>query len=201
MDGTAQDYDYLFKILLVGESGIGKSCLLLRFADDSFTDVFISTIGVDFKIKTVDINSKCVKLQIWDTAGQERFRTITTTYYRGAHGVILCYDITDKASFNKLANWLGEIQKFAKEDVVILVVGTKLDLAERREVSTQEGQDFANKYGMKFLETSAKTNAGVTEAFMELATTAVNKQLKAPLEHSNNAKLSPGQPVQDKCAC
>jgi len=197
-----QDYDYLFKILLVGESGIGKSCLLLRFADDAFTDAFISTIGVDFKIKTVDINSKCVKLQIWDTAGQERFRTITTTYYRGAHGVILCYDITDKTSFSKLPNWLGEIHKFAKEDAVILLVGTKSDLDAKREVSTQEGQDFARANGMKFLETSAKTNVGVTEAFMELATTAVNKQLKAPLSTPSGAKLGAGQPVNHNgCMC
>lgn len=197
-----QDYDYLFKILLVGESGIGKSCLLLRFADDAFTDAFISTIGVDFKIKTVDINSKCVKLQIWDTAGQERFRTITTTYYRGAHGVILCYDITDKTSFSKLPNWLSEIHKFAKEDVVVLLVGTKSDLAAKREVSTQEGQDFARSHGMSFLETSAKTNVGVSGAFMELATTAVNKQLKAPLSSSNSTKLSPGQSVNNNgCSC
>jgi len=199
MDG--QDYDYLFKILLVGESGIGKSCLLLRFADDAFTDAFISTIGVDFKIKTVDINSKCVKLQIWDTAGQERFRTITTTYYRGAHGVILCYDITDRTSFSKLSNWLGEIHKFAKEDVVILLVGTKADLNTKREVSTQEGQDFANAHNMHFLETSAKNNLGVTQAFMELATTVVTKQLKAPISSSNGAKLGAGQAVNKGCAC
>jgi len=201
MDSVGQDYDYLFKILLVGESGVGKSCLLLRYADDSFTDAFISTIGVDFKIKTVTINDKTVKLQIWDTAGQERFRTITTTYYRGAHGVILAYDITDRVSFSRLPNWLAEIQRFAKEDVVILLVGTKLDLAEKREVSTQEGKDFAAKHNMQFLEASSKSKMGVDEAFSTLGTTIISKQSRAAMDRKTGVPLGPTKPVASSSCC
>jgi len=200
METLGQDYDYLFKILLVGESGVGKSCLLLRYADDSFTDAFISTIGVDFKIKTVTLNDKTVKLQIWDTAGQERFRTITTTYYRGAHGVILAYDITDRVSFTRLPNWLAEIQRFAKEDVVILLVGTKLDLADKREVTTQEGKDFAAKHNMQFLEASSKNKVGVDEAFSTLGTTVISKQSRAGIEpRKGGVPLGQTKPVGTCC--
>merc|ERR1712006_60493 len=103
MANTAE-YDYLFKLLLIGDSGVGKSCLLLRFADDTYTESYISTIGVDFKIRTINLDGKCVKLQIWDTAGQERFRTITSSYYRGAHGIIVVYDVTDRETFNNVKN-------------------------------------------------------------------------------------------------
>ena len=103
-----RDYDYLFKLVLIGDSGVGKSCLLLRFADDSFTDSYISTIGVDFRFRTVTIDKKTVKLQIWDTAGQERFRTITSAYYRGAHGIIMVYDVTSEESFEHVEEWLSK---------------------------------------------------------------------------------------------
>eukprot|EP01083_Nonionella_stella_P109907 321089_1 len=128
-----RDYDYLFKLVLIGDSGVGKSCLLLRFADDSFTDSYISTIGVDFRFRTVNIDMKTVKLQIWDTAGQERFRTITSAYYRGAHGIIIVYDITDKESFDNIREWLFEVSRFAADDVSMLLVGNKSDLSEKRQ--------------------------------------------------------------------
>ncbi|KAG0454929.1 hypothetical protein HPP92_023851 [Vanilla planifolia] len=118
------EYDYLFKLLLIGDSGVGKSCLLLRFADDSYLESYISTIGVDFKIRTVEQDGKTIKLQIWDTAGQERFRTITSSYYRGAHGIIVVYDVTEQESFNNVKQWLSEIDRYATENVNKLLVGT-----------------------------------------------------------------------------
>ena len=111
MTGLSPDYDYLFKLLLIGDSGVGKSCLLLRFADDTYTESYISTIGVDFKIRTIELEGKTVKLQIWDTAGQERFRTITSSYYRGAHGIIVVYDVTDESTFANVKQWLQENER------------------------------------------------------------------------------------------
>jgi len=162
------DYDYLFILVLIGDSGVGKSCLLLRFADDKWTDSYISTIGVDFKIRTIELDQKTIKLQIWDTAGQERFRTISSTYYRGAHGIIVVYDVTNKPSFDNVARWLTEIDKYAREGVNKLLVGNKCDL-EDREVSKEEGKAFAESKGIPFLETSAKVGTFVDTAFLMMA--------------------------------
>ncbi|KAL9253000.1 GTP-binding protein YPTM2-like protein [Drosera capensis] len=150
------EYDYLFKLLLIGDSGVGKSCLLLRFADDSYVESYISTIGVDFKIRTVEQDGKTIKLQIWDTAGQERFRTITSSYYRGAHGIIIVYDVTDQHSFENVKQWLSEIDRYASDNVVKLLVGNKSDLTSNRVVSYESGKAFADEIGVPFLETSAK---------------------------------------------
>ncbi|AYU79957.1 ras-related protein RAB1A [Leishmania donovani] len=163
------EYDYLFKLLLIGDSGVGKSCLLLRFADDSYTDSYISTIGVDFKIRTLNLESKVIKLQIWDTAGQERFRTITSSYYRGAHGIIIVYDTTDMESFNNVKTWLSEIEKYASENVNKILVGNKCDLVTKKAVDTQMAKDFADSLGIPFLETSAKNSTNVEEAFIQMA--------------------------------
>ncbi|CCD16567.1 unnamed protein product [Trypanosoma congolense IL3000] len=165
----SSEYDHLFKLLLIGDSGVGKSCLLLRFADDSYTESYISTIGVDFKIRTLNLDGKVIKLQIWDTAGQERFRTITSSYYRGAHGIIIVYDTTDMESFNNVKSWLSEIDKFASESVNKLLVGNKCDLVTKKAVDTQMAQEFADSLGIPFLETSAKEAANVEKAFVEMA--------------------------------
>lgn len=162
------EYDYLFKFLLIGDSGVGKSCLLLRFADDTFTESFISTIGVDFKIRTVELDGKSIKLQIWDTAGQERFRTITSSYYRGAQGIIVVYDITNKDSFENVKIWLKEIQKFASDNVQVLLLGNKTDETMKRVVSYEEGKEFADSQNIAFLETSAKKSINVEKAFMTM---------------------------------
>ena len=162
------EYDHLFKLLLIGDSGVGKSCLLLRFADDTYTESYISTIGVDFKIKNVEQDSKNIKLQIWDTAGQERFRTITSSYYRGAHGIIIVYDITDMESFNNVKTWLQEIEKFASDNVNKLLVGNKSDLTSQRQVDTAVAKEFADSLGIPFVETSAKTSTNVEQAFKKM---------------------------------
>eukprot|EP00291_Cryptomonas_curvata_P014499 CAMPEP_0172155718 /NCGR_PEP_ID=MMETSP1050-20130122/2785_1 /TAXON_ID=233186 /ORGANISM="Cryptomonas curvata, Strain CCAP979/52" /LENGTH=174 /DNA_ID=CAMNT_0012824655 /DNA_START=55 /DNA_END=576 /DNA_ORIENTATION=+ len=162
------EYDYIFKILLVGDSGVGKSCLLLRFADDAFTESYISTIGVDFKVRTVDVAGKAVKLQIWDTAGQERYRTITSSYYRGTHGVVLVYDITSPESFANIKNlWAEEVNSYSGRTVVKFLLGNKNDM--KRAVSTAEGQQLADELGARFLEASARTAADVETAFLTLA--------------------------------
>ncbi|KAK4759479.1 hypothetical protein SAY87_022610 [Trapa incisa] len=164
------DYDYLIKLLLIGDSGVGKSCLLLRFSDGSFTTSFITTIGIDFKIRTIELDGKRIKLQIWDTAGQERFRTITTAYYRGAMGILLVYDVTDESSFNNIRNWIRNIEQHASDNVNKILVGNKADMDEsKRAVPTAKGQALADEYGIKFFETSAKTNLNVEEVFFSIA--------------------------------
>ncbi|XP_075894262.1 ras-related protein Rab-8B [Nelusetta ayraudi] len=161
----AKTYDYLFKLLLIGDSGVGKTCLLFRFSEDSFNTTFISTIGIDFKIRTIELEGKRVKLQIWDTAGQERFRTITTAYYRGAMGIMLVYDICNEKSFENIKNWIRNIEEHASSDVEKMILGNKCDMADRRQVSKDRGEKLAIDYGVKFMETSAKSSLNVEEAF------------------------------------
>lgn len=177
------DYDYLFKILLIGNSGVGKSSLLLRFADDTFTDNFMPTIGVDFKIRTLEVDGKTIKLQIWDTAGQERFKTITSSYYKGAHGIIVVYDITDKESFKNIDTWMNEVEKHASDNVSRILWGNKSDMDESRQVSTDEGKELADQYNIRFMETSAKESANVEEAF-----TLMTKEIKSRVVHTEARK-------------
>ncbi|GLU00367.1 hypothetical protein SLE2022_177440 [Rubroshorea leprosula] len=197
------EYDYLFKLLLIGDSGVGKSCLLLRFADDSYIESYISTIGVDFKIRTVEQDGKTIKLQIWDTAGQERFRTITSSYYRGAHGIIIVYDVTDQESFNNVKQWLNEIDRYASDNVNKLLVGNKSDLTANKVVSYETAKAFADEVGIPFMETSAKDSTNVEQAFMAMA--AAIKERMASQPAMNNARPPTvqirGQPVAQKSGC
>ena len=163
-----QDYEFIFKVLLLANSNVGKSSLFLRFVDDIWNDTFVPTIGVDFKIKTFNIDDKKIKMQIWDTAGQERFKNIIASYYRGAHGILLLYDVTDKDSFKNLSNWLIEIEKNASKNVLKVLIGNKCDLEDKRVVTFNQGKEFADTYGLKFIETSAKKNLNVNEAFETL---------------------------------
>ncbi|KAK6240120.1 hypothetical protein QUC31_005589 [Theobroma cacao] len=195
--------DYLFKLLLIGDSGVGKSCLLLRFADDSYIESYISTIGVDFKIRTVEQDGKTIKLQIWDTAGQERFRTITSSYYRGAHGIIIVYDVTDQESFNNVKQWLNEIDRYASDNVNKLLVGNKCDLTANKVVSSETAKAFADEVGIPFMETSAKDATNVEQAFMAMAASIKDRMASQPA--MNNAKPPTvqirGQPVAQKSGC
>lgn len=176
----ARDYDLLFKLVLIGDTGVGKSCILLRFADDAFTDSYITTIGVDFRFRTIPINDKSVKLQIWDTAGQERFRTITSAYYRGADGIVVCYDCTEQSSFNNIDSWLVEVNRYANENTCKILVGNKCDLKADKKISTEQGQKKANELGVQFIETSAKDAINVENAFMLIAQQLIaNKEAAA----------------------
>ncbi|XP_060195337.1 GTP-binding protein YPTM2-like [Lycium barbarum] len=169
-----------FKLLLIGDSGVGKSCLLLRFADDSYLESYISTIGVDFKISTVEQDGKTIKLQICDTAGQERFRTIIRSYYRGAHGIIVVYDVTDQESFNKVKQWLSEIERYARNNVNKLLIGNKCDLTAQKVFSTETAQAFADEIGIPFMETSAKSVTNVEQTFMIMAASIKNRMASQP---------------------
>lgn len=169
-------YDLLFKLLLIGDSGVGKTCVLFRFSDDTFNTTFISTIGIDFKIKTVELQGKKIKLQIWDTAGQERFHTITTSYYRGANGILLVYDITQPKTFDNISKWLRNINEHASEDVERMLIGNKCDMEDKRLISEERGKKVAEENGIKFFETSAKENINIEIAFNSLAEDILNKQ-------------------------
>ncbi|KAK8025180.1 hypothetical protein PG990_003003 [Apiospora arundinis] len=189
-DFAVDRYDYLFKLLLIGDSGVGKSCLLLRFADDTYTESYISTIGVDFKIRTIELDGKTVKLQIWDTAGQERFRTITSSYYRGAHGICVVYDVTDMDSFNNVKQWLQEIDRYATEGVNKLLVGNKSDMSDKKVVEYTVAKEFADSLGIPFLETSAKNASNVEQAFLTMA-----RQIKERMGTQTTTNTKPGVQV------
>merc|ERR1712039_75713 len=182
----------------------GKSCLLLRFADDTYTESYISTIGVDFKIRTLDLEGKTIKLQIWDTAGQERFRTITSSYYRGAHGIIVVYDVTDKESFNNVKHWMQEIDKYAADGVNKLLVGNKCDLSSKKVVSYDEAKELADSLSVQFMETSAKNAHNVEQAFQMMAGEIKTRVASAPAASAGaggRAQLGAGTKVNQKGGC
>ena len=160
--------DFNFKFVMIGDTGSGKSCILLRFADDTYTETYITTIGVDFRFRTVTVEGKTCKLQIWDTAGQERYRTITSAYYRGADAIVMVYDITSMDSFKHVNDWLLEVKRYTKEDTLNLLIGNKCDMEAERQVSKQQGEKFATDLNVPFLETSAKDGTNVDPAFLML---------------------------------
>lgn len=171
-------YDLLFKLIIVGDTGIGKSCMILRFVDGKFTALHDMTIGVEFGSKTINIDDKKIKLQLWDTAGQEQFRSITRSYYKNCSGVVLCYDSTNRISFNNVTKWLAEINHECRYNPQIILVATKCDLVNRREVKYDEGKKFADENGMLFIETSAKDSSQVEKCFTDLAATIYSRFLE-----------------------
>ncbi|XP_046984656.1 ras-related protein Rab-4B [Schistocerca americana] len=171
----SESYDFLFKFLVIGSAGSGKSCLLHQFIECKFKDESSHTIGVEFGSKIVNVGGKSVKLQIWDTAGQERFRSVTRSYYRGAAGALLVYDITNRDSFNALADWLSDARSLASPNIVILLVGNKKDLDAEREVTFLEASCFAQENELMFLETSARTGENVEEAFLKCSKSILAK--------------------------
>jgi len=178
-------YAYLFKYIIIGDTGAGKSCLLLQFTDKRFQPVHDLTIGVEFGARMVTIDNRQIKLQIWDTAGQESFRSITRSYYRGAAGALLVYDISRRDTFAHLSRWLQEARQNGNENMTIMLIGNKCDLEHRRQVSPDEGKKFADDNGLMFLETSAKTAHNVEEAFLKPAQEIYLKIQKGIYDVSN----------------
>lgn len=186
--------DYVFKVVLIGDSAVGKSQILARFARNEFSLDSKATIGVEFQTRTLVIQHKSVKAQIWDTAGQERYRAVTSAYYRGAVGALLVYDITKRQSFDHIPRWLEELRSHADKNIVIMLVGNKSDLEDQRAVSTDDAKEFAQKEGLFFLETSALESTNVEAAFMTVLTEIfgiVSKRNLSADAQSNNGGGAP----------
>ncbi|CAF95016.1 unnamed protein product [Tetraodon nigroviridis] len=206
-DASDQNFDYMFKLLIIGNSSVGKTSFLFRYADNSFTSAFVSTVGIDFKVKTIYRSNIGIKLQIWgervhrssprdrprlprkenrfivngdDTAGQERYRTITTAYYRGAMGFLLMYDITSQESFCAVQDWATQIKTYSWGNAQVVLVGNKVDLEEERQVPTEDAQRLATELGFQFFEASAKDNVNVKEVFDSLVDAICEKMNESP---------------------
>ena len=192
-----KDYDYIFKIVLIGDTCVGKSCILVRFSDDVFVENYVTTIGVDFRFKTMIIKNKIAKIQIWDTAGQERYRSITTAYYRGAAAIIICCDSTNKESFYNINNWIEEISKYTDKDVDKLILMNKCDLIEERKIDKNDISKFEKESGLKVMEVSAKTGKGVDKAFEYIIEKLIDKNEKK----NNNTMTLQGGSLINKPGC
>lgn len=182
-------YDYSLKLALVGDMAIGKTCLMMRFIEDNYDKDYNVTIGVEFGTKTIKIEDKLIKLQLWDTAGQEKFKSITRSYYRYSAGLLLCYDISNRSSFENLVEWIIDINKTIDHDVDVILVGLKADLT--REIPFEEALNFAIRYNMKFIETSAKNGTNISECFYELTTIIYEKIKNGHTFLNDSVKLGP----------
>ncbi|MCD7471914.1 Ras- protein Rab11D [Datura stramonium] len=212
---ASQKIDYVFKVVLIGDSAVGKSQILARFARNEFSLDSKATIGVEFQTRTLVIQHKSVKAQIWDTAGQERYRAVTSAYYRGAVGALLVYDITKRQTFDHIPRWLEELRAHADKNIVIMLVGNKTDLEDQRAVPTEDAKEFAQKEGLFFLETSAMEARNVEDAFFTVLTEIFNivnkKNLAAGDDQANGNPASltgkkilvpgPAQVIPEKKAC
>ncbi|KAG6406374.1 hypothetical protein SASPL_133974 [Salvia splendens] len=181
------EYDYLFKVVLIGDSGVGKSNLLSRFTRNEFCLESKSTIGVEFATRTLQVEGRTVKAQIWDTAGQERYRAITSAYYRGALGALLVYDVTKPTTFENVSRWLKELRDHADSNIVIMLIGNKTDLKHLRAVATEDAQSFAEKEGLSFIETSALEATNVEKAFQTILSEIYRIISKKPLSSEEPA--------------
>ncbi|XP_015957723.1 ras-related protein RABA6a [Arachis duranensis] len=198
-DAFDEECDYLFKAVLIGDSGVGKSNLLSRFAKDEFRFDSKPTIGVEFAYRNIKIADKLIKAQIWDTAGQERFRAITSSYYRGALGALLVYDITRRSSFENARKWMVELREFGGKDMVVILVGNKCDLEQTREVEEEEAKGFAEREGLCFMETSALKNLNVDQVFLQMITrihdSTSHKSLDAKADQEKQITLSDAKEI------
>uniref|UniRef100_A0A0G4I3K2 Uncharacterized protein n=1 Tax=Chromera velia CCMP2878 TaxID=1169474 RepID=A0A0G4I3K2_9ALVE len=213
MNSSKDHYDYLFKFIIIGDAGSGKSCLLHQFIENKFKKGSSHTIGVEFGSKIIDVGGKKIKLQIWDTAGQERYRSVTRSYYRGAAGAVIVYDISNRDSYNHLVNWLADARTLARADISIIAVGNKCDLKDKRSVTFLEASRCAQENDILFLETSALTGEGVEEAFVKVARMILTKiedglidaQTMVSAIHSQSKTIAAGKSSEElqrsSCSC
>eukprot|EP00922_Rhytidocystis_sp_ex-Travisia-forbesii_P007825 GHVS01011582.1.p1 GENE.GHVS01011582.1~~GHVS01011582.1.p1 ORF type:complete len:216 (-),score=20.50 GHVS01011582.1:659-1306(-) len=202
-------YDYLFKFIIIGDAGAGKSCLLHQFVENKFKKGSSHTIGVEFGSKIIRVGGKRIKLQIWDTAGQERYRSVTRSYYRGAAGALIVYDITSRDTYNHLINWLADARTLARADTSIIALGNKTDVQDKRQVTFLEASRFAQENDILFLETSALTGEGVEDAFVKVARMILNKIEDGLIDpnamvsgvHSTRPLSEPAEPVSQPKGC
>ena len=193
-----QSYDLVLKILLVGDMGVGKSCLLTSFTENQFKEQHPSTIGLDFRVRSIKVRGKHIKLQIWDTAGQECFKPITTHYFRGSEGALMVYDITKKESFDHLNQWFQDLERKCEKDLPKVLIGNKNDLAVARAVQKLEGREYAENLGIPFLETSARKKEDVEKAFLTLTNEILAKPSKTSARDRDSIILRQGtKPVHE----
>ena len=201
---ASDDYDYLFKILIIGDSGVGKTSILLRYVDDRYSPMHDFTIGVDFRTKIIDFNGKRAKLYIWDTSGQERFRAITASYYRGAQGILLVYDVTNQKSFHDIKQWLQEAETHGSSKVAKVLVGNKCDLTKNKEVDTETGHKLSAQLRIPFIETSTKDSLRIQDMFLTLCEEVKRMQgaeLEALARRKSGVTTVSQQEKKDSCAC
>ena len=199
MESKKETFDYIIKALLLGDSNVGKTFLIGKFLDNLFSENTLNTIGLDLKCTSIIINNKKISLQIWDTAGQEKYKSMTTSYYRGVNIIYIVYDVTNQESFNHIKNWIADIDKFAKINVMKVLVGNKIDLIDKRVISKEEGINLSKKYKIKFFETSAMLGEGVREMFENICLD-YTKNHEQRTNDSINLKLK-NLPSEKKCSC
>jgi small GTP-binding protein len=193
-------FDFSLKVVVVGESGVGKTCLLIRFVRDTFDEDTQSTLGIEFLSKIIQTENRRIQLQLWDTAGQELFRSVTRGYYRGSAGALILFDLSNRDSFENVERWLQDVKSVARADVVLILIGNKSDLAAQRQISTEEAHEYAERAGMKYFEVSAKTGANVSEA-IGCCVELIEKTLDSRTPQTTPEKSEPVMADTGSAAC
>ena len=195
---TSNEVEFVFKILLLGDSEVGKSCFLMRYSDNVFVENYITTIGLDYKLKSVKLDSgKTIKVQLWDTAGQDKYRTIAKNYFKGSHGILLLYDVTKQSSFQNIRDWIQDIREEVSQKAIIFLIGNKIDLVDKRKISKEKGIELAEEYKLPFFEASAKSGENVDEVFKALYKKI--SEVYGDLEKEMGTKLNKRKKNKPKC--
>ena len=198
MKTSPTDTDLVYKILLLGDSEVGKSCFLMRYADNVFVDNYITTIGLDYKLKYIQLDSgQVIKVQLWDTAGQDRYRTIAKNYYKGSHGILLLYDVTKSSSFENIREWIKDIREEVYEKAIIFLIGNKIDKKDQIKIKTEEGEKLAEEFNIPFFEASAKSGENVDEIFKALYKKI--SEVYVDIQQEGGRKLSKKNKKNKKC--